>query len=85
MTAPLYVRYWQRQWDSGSPQPQSTSGHRNLPAEGRRYRFYLSSRGSDMSSRQNKNGGYNVLLPNGFEKLEDVRSASMTLDGLENQ
>jgi hypothetical protein len=38
-----------------------------------------------MSSRQNKNGGYNVLLPNGFEKLEDVRSASMTLDGLENQ
>ncbi len=85
MTAPLYVRYWQRRWVGSSPQPPSTSGHRSLPAEGRRYRFYLSNRAFDGFSRQNMSGGYNVLLPNGFEKLEDVRSASMTLDGLKNQ
>ena len=66
----VYARYWRRAWIGKGPVPTSTSGHRGLPSDGEPIRVYLSRNGYDGFSLDNKDGGYNVIGANGFEKLK---------------
>ncbi|MDG2223931.1 MAG: hypothetical protein P8L85_21300 [Rubripirellula sp.] len=65
-----YVRYWKRRWVGGGRVPASTSGHRGLPSEGVTLRVYLARNAYDGFTRSNKDGGFNVIGANGFEKIE---------------
>jgi len=65
----VYVRYWRRSWVGDGPMPPSTSGHRGLPKAGENLRIYLARNAYDGFTFDNKDGGYNVLGANGFEKL----------------
>ncbi|MDX1964736.1 MAG: hypothetical protein SFX18_16425 [Pirellulales bacterium] len=65
----IYVRYWQRRWNSSGPQPPSTIGHRGLPQEKDKLRFYLAQNAYDGFTNDNQDGGYNVIGANGFEEL----------------
>lgn len=64
----VYVRYWTRRF-RGSQPPPSTSGHRQIPSEGETLRIYLACRAYDGFTRENLDGGYNVIGANGFERL----------------
>lgn len=66
----VYVRYWKRRWFGGGRGPTSTSGHRGLPREGATLRVYLAQNAYDGFSRENQDGGFNVIGANGFEKIE---------------
>ncbi len=66
----IYVRYWQRAWVGGGHPPTSTNGHRGLPAEGDSVRIYLAQDAYDGFGGPNEDGGFNVLGPNGFARLE---------------
>lgn len=82
---PLYVRwtyrtYRNRWWRRGDWPPLSSNGHRGwTPEAGERVRVYLASRAHDgfHSAEENGDGGFNVLHPNGFERL-----APLTRGGL---
>lgn len=65
-----YVRYWHRRWIGKGRVPPSTSGHRGLPSEGETLRVYLARNAYDGFTRDNKDGGFNVIGANGFEKLK---------------
>ena len=61
--------------------PLSSNGHRGwTPAGGERVRVYLASRAHDgfHTADENGDGGFNVLHPNGFERLEP---SSLGADG----
>jgi hypothetical protein len=66
----VYVRYWRRAWKGWGAPPPSTSGHRGLPAEGERLRVYLARNAYDGFGEDNRDGGFNVIGANGFEKLK---------------
>ena len=74
---PLYVRWtyrtFRRRWWWGDDTPPlSSSGHRGwTPEAGERVRVYLASRAHDgfHPAEENGDGGFNVLHPNGFERL----------------
>ncbi len=74
---PLYVRwmtrsYRKRWWWSEGPAPLSSNGHHGwTPEAGDRVRVYLARRAHDgfHTAEQNGDGGFNVLHPNGFERL----------------
>lgn len=66
----VYVRYWHRGWTGKGLVPPSTSGHRGLPTERESIRVYLSRNAYDGFSHDNKDGGFNVIGANGFEKLK---------------
>ncbi len=74
---PLYVRwtyrtYRKRWWWDNDTAPLSSHGHRGwTPEAGKRVRVYLASRAHDgfHTEDQNGDGGFNVLHPNGFERL----------------
>jgi hypothetical protein len=65
----VYVRYWSRSWQGKGDVPPSTSGHRDLPGDGSTIRAYLARNGYD-GFGETKDGGFNVLGANGFEKLK---------------
>ena len=65
-----YVRYWTRLWTGKGLAPASTSGHRGLPSPGEVVRLYLSRNAYDGFTRDNSDGGYNVVGANGFEGIE---------------
>jgi hypothetical protein len=65
----VYARYWRRSWQGKGRQPPSTSGHRGLPSTGETVRVYLARNAYDGFSSGNKDGGFNVIGANGFEKL----------------
>jgi len=65
----VYVRYWHREWN-GEDMPATTTGHRGLPEEGERLRVYLARNAYDGFSRDNTDGGFNVIGANGFERLK---------------
>lgn len=65
----VYARYWRRRWIGQGRVPLSTSGHRGLPGEGETPRIYLARNAYDGFSRDNMDGGFNVIGANGFEKL----------------
>ena len=66
----VYVRYWHRAWRKRGVPPPSTSGHRGLPKEGETLRIYLARNAYDGFSKDNNDGGYNVIGANGFERLK---------------
>jgi hypothetical protein len=66
----VYVRYWRRAWVGKGQIPPSTVGHRGLPDAGDSVRVYLARNAYDGFSQDNKDGGFNVLGANGFEKLK---------------
>lgn len=66
----VYARYWRRDWIGQGRVPPSTSGHRGVPSEGETVRIYLARNAYDGFSRDNKDGGFNVIGANGFEKLK---------------
>ena len=75
---PLYLRwtyrtYRNRWWWGDDTPPLSSHGHRGwTPEGGERVRVYLASRAHDgfHTADENGDGGFNVLHPNGFERLE---------------
>jgi hypothetical protein len=66
----VYVRYWHRQWISASPARPDTNGHRGLPSPGQTLRIYL-ARDAYNGAGTNKDGGFDVVFANGFEKLPE--------------
>jgi hypothetical protein len=66
----VYARYWTRRWIARSAPPPSTSGHRGLPKEGETLRIYLARNAYDGFTNDNKDGGFNVIGANGFERLK---------------
>lgn len=67
--APLYARYWTREWIGKGQVPPSTNGHRGLPAVGDHVRAYLAKNAYDGFSNENHDGGFNVIGANGFVRL----------------
>jgi hypothetical protein len=65
----MYVRYWHKRWLGPGDPPPDTSGHRGEPAPGDTMRFYTSKNAYD-GFGTTKDGGYNVLGANGFEKVK---------------
>ena len=64
--------------------PESTSGHWGLPKEGDAVRVYLARSGYDGFSKDNKDGGLNVVFGDGFRVLtksevEKTETESKTL------
>jgi hypothetical protein len=66
----VYVRYWRRGWAGPGAPPPSTSGHSGLPEEGQSLRVYLARNAYDGFTQENKDGGFNVIGANGFERLK---------------
>ncbi len=69
----VYVRYWRRHWIARNAPPPSTGGHRGLPKEGERLRIHL-LRNTPDGFGPNTDGGYNVVGPNGFERIKKEKS-----------
>jgi hypothetical protein len=65
-----YVRYWKRKWIGAGQIPPSTSGHRGLPSTGDTVRIYLSRNAYDGFTKDNNDGGFNVIGANGFEIMK---------------
>jgi hypothetical protein len=65
----VYVRYWHREWHGGRTPPLDTAGHRGLPKEGETLRIYLARNAYDGFTKENADGGFNVIGANGFERL----------------
>jgi hypothetical protein len=61
-----YVRYWTRAHARRGLPPPSTKGHRGLPAAGETKRIYLARNAYDGFSKDNDDGGLNVIGANGF-------------------
>jgi hypothetical protein len=66
----VYVRYWHRRWLARNAPPPSTNGHRGLPKEGETLRIYLARNAYDGFTHDNKDGGFNVIGANGFERID---------------
>ena len=64
----LYARYGTQRWVGPGPPTPGTSGHRGLPREGDTLRVYLARNAYD-GFGENRDGGFNVIGANGFEKL----------------
>jgi hypothetical protein len=63
----VYARYWQRTWVGPSDPPADTTGHRYLPSVGETRRVFLARDAYD-GFGETRDGGFNVLGANGFEK-----------------
>ena len=66
----VYARYWTRGWIGKGEVPPSTAGHRDLPRDGEVLRVYMARNAYDGFGSDNKDGGFNVIGANGFEKLK---------------
>lgn len=66
----VYARYWRRSWAALGPQPPSTGGHRGLPKAGESLRIYLAQNAYDGFTKDNNDGGFNVIGANGFERTD---------------
>ena len=66
----VYVRYWKRAWAGSGQVPTSASGHRGLPSEKEVCRVYLARNAYDGFSYSDRDNGFNVIGPNGFEELQ---------------
>ena len=66
----IYVRYFHRS-QRAFVRIADTNGHRGLAKEGESLRIYLARNAGDgfNSAEENADGGYNVVFPNGFERL----------------
>jgi hypothetical protein len=68
----VYVRYWHRRWIGNGPPEPNTSGHRGLPKVNETLRVYLARKAYDGFTRDNQDGGFNVIGANGFEPLKNT-------------
>jgi hypothetical protein len=68
----IYVRYWHRRWIGKGPPEPNTSGHRGLPTANETLRVYLARKAYDGFTRDNQDGGFNVIGANGFEPLKNT-------------
>ena len=66
----VYARYWKRRWIAAGHMPTSTVGYRGLPREGETVRVYLARNAYDGFGHDNKDGWFNVIGANGFERLK---------------
>ncbi len=66
----VYVRYWHRAWIGAGDPPPTTNGHRGLPKQDEFLRIYL-ARNSYNGFGETKDGGFDVVGANGFEKLKE--------------
>ncbi|MBX7106019.1 MAG: hypothetical protein K1X57_18195 [Gemmataceae bacterium] len=66
----VYARYWRRAWIGQGEVPPSTAGHRGLPTAGATIRVYLARNAYDGFTRDNHDGGFNVIGANGFEAMK---------------
>ena len=64
----VQVRYWTQRWLGGRPEP-GTAGHRGLPKQKETFRIYLARNAYD-GFGETKDGGFNVVGANGFERIE---------------
>lgn len=71
----IYVRYWSEDWTGPGNPPPGAYGHWDAPKERESFRFFLARNAHDGYSDQNKDGGLNVLGPNGMEKVEVKRAS----------
>ena len=69
----VYMRYWRRGWQGKGNPPPSTAGHRDIPGDGATIRAYLARNAYD-GFGETKDGGFNVLGANGFEKVKPATS-----------
>ena len=69
----VYIRYWRRGWQGKPNPPPDTAGHRDLPGDGATIRAYLARNAYD-GFGETKDGGFNVIGANGFEKLKPAAS-----------
>lgn len=66
----VYARYWEARWTGKTPEPPDGSmSFYPAPKKGAQVRVYL-GRNVQNGQGEQKDGGYNVLLPNGFEVLK---------------
>jgi hypothetical protein len=56
----VYARFWGKRWVGEGEPPPDAYGHHDVPAKGKRVRIFL---------ERSKDGGYDVLLPNGFNPI----------------
>jgi len=68
----VYARWFSRRSTRLIPLPDASGHHGWAPRPGDRVRVHLARNAYDgfVSAKENDDGGYNVLVPNGFEKLE---------------
>lgn len=67
----IHVRYLSIQWKGLGVMPPGPSGHYPRPEIGELYRIYLARDAYDGFSKDNLDGGFNVIYGNGFEPLND--------------
>jgi hypothetical protein len=60
----VYARYWTRKWVGAGHPPPGSAGHRGLPKAGDTVHVHL---------KRADDGGYNVLLPNGFRTIRPAK------------
>jgi hypothetical protein len=70
----VYVRYYRRAWVGKGLMPPSSAGHSGRPSDGEFIRAYLARNAYDGFSLDIKDGGFNVIGANGFEKLRPSSS-----------
>ena len=69
----VYIRYWRRGWQGKDDPKPDTTGHRDLPGDGATIRAYLARNAYD-GFGETKDGGFNVIGANGFEKVKAAGS-----------
>ena len=62
----VYARYWRRKWVGDGNPPPGSAGHRGLPKVGDTVRVHL---------KRADDGGYDVLLPNGFQPVKPAKES----------
>ncbi len=65
----IYVRYWHQEWKGKGSPPPGTNGHVDIPSKNAAVRVYLARNSYDGFGFENKDGGFNVIGTNGFERL----------------
>ena len=67
----VYARYWETKWlgKTSDVPPDGSVSFYPVPKKGSQVRVYL-GRNVSNGLEERKDGGYNVLLPNGFEVLK---------------
>lgn len=68
----VYARWFVRRDRRTLPRPGGSGHYGWTPSRGDRVRVYLARNAYDgfLTAENNADGGYNVVVPNGFEKLE---------------
>jgi len=64
----LFVRYWTQRWAGRGVPPPSTHGHRDLPGPSDERRIYLARDAYNGFGEGDRDGGFDVIGANGFER-----------------